>query len=570
MKERSIFAINHDRDRIGLFGISEAGRGLWYKLLTGNDWQPSQSGWLLVGQPAGVHFGLFHPAAGVKGLQFANTIDTDVFCIADDGQMRHTLIEGGLAWPPASRVWEARGGSFGSALDVQACLPGIPGAAQSSLAIVGIDTNSELQLKLSIVSNTPGNFQFSNATHPIPAQGWEFETDWFPTGGGSFLFEPALPSSASAIIEVFAVRIDGQMLRLEADTTQWPPTVSAEPLNPDEAGQHLCFGSAPAVVASAPGRIEVMATGSSGLIYWRSRGGGAWLNRWSSLGAPFGGGAFDSAPAVVSFGDKTFDVFGLGTDGQMYHRHFDGNRWVAAWESLGGPAKGKAFVCAPAAVAGVSRGGAWGPNRLDVFGLGTDGQMYHRYFDGKQWLPIASWEALGGPRATSRTTQPAHSAAARFATALPGPLPSSITFEGELRLADGTPVGGHVSITLFSDGTSKFSGYLEDTGGYNYACSLASAVIDMGNRAYTFQLTETVYALEDLFQPSTVPWSIESGPNATLRDNWKDIFPCAKSSSALDVDPDPPGGLVNNVSSLLDSMAGGAALTVVPLVGQGP
>ena len=37
---------------------------------------------------------------------------------------------------------------------------------------------------------------------------------------------------------------------------------------------------------------------------------------------------------------------------------------------------------------------AWGPNRLDLFGLGTDDAMYHKAWLGSSWQP--QWEDLGG------------------------------------------------------------------------------------------------------------------------------------------------------------------------------
>ena len=40
---------------------------------------------------------------------------------------------------------------------------------------------------------------------------------------------------------------------------------------------------------------------------------------------------------------------------------------------------------------------AWGNNRLDIFGLGTDGAMYHKAWDGTAWRPsLLDWERLGG------------------------------------------------------------------------------------------------------------------------------------------------------------------------------
>jgi hypothetical protein len=70
----------------------------------------------------------------------------------------------------------------------------------------------------------------------------------------------------------------------------------------------------------------------------------------------------------------------------MSHKAWDGNAWApqAGWESLGG-----AFNSSPAVA-------SWGTNRLDVFGLGTDNAMNHKAWDGTAWAPQAGWESLGG------------------------------------------------------------------------------------------------------------------------------------------------------------------------------
>jgi hypothetical protein len=39
---------------------------------------------------------------------------------------------------------------------------------------------------------------------------------------------------------------------------------------------------------------------------------------------------------------------------------------------------------------------SWGPERLDIFALGTDNQMFHKAW-ARQWSPSQTgWEALGG------------------------------------------------------------------------------------------------------------------------------------------------------------------------------
>jgi len=92
--------------------------------------------------------------------------------------------------------------------------------------------------------------------------------------------------------------------------------------------------------------------------------------------------------AAVSWGPNRLDIFGLGTDNSMYHKWWDGSAWgpsQTGWEALGGT-----FVSPPAVV-------SWGLNRLDIFGLGTDSSMYHKSWDGSAWGPSQTgWEALGG------------------------------------------------------------------------------------------------------------------------------------------------------------------------------
>jgi hypothetical protein len=72
----------------------------------------------------------------------------------------------------------------------------------------------------------------------------------------------------------------------------------------------------------------------------------------------------------------------------MYHKAWDGSAWQPSglgWERLGG-----VFTSPPAVT-------AWGPNRLDIFGLGTDHAMYHKAWNGNAWQPSGlNWERLGG------------------------------------------------------------------------------------------------------------------------------------------------------------------------------
>jgi V8-like Glu-specific endopeptidase len=134
-----------------------------------------------------------------------------------------------------------------------------------------------------------------------------------------------------------------------------------------------------------PDRLDIFGLGTDRQMFHK-----AWDNGWhpSPTGWEPLGGAFASPPAVVAWGPNRLDIFGLGMDRQMYHKAWDGTRWHPSplgWEPLGG------IFATPPAVA------SWGPDRLDIFGLGTDRQMYHKAWDGTAWHPSPTgWEPLGG------------------------------------------------------------------------------------------------------------------------------------------------------------------------------
>src|SRR5450756_2404208 len=96
---------------------------------------------------------------------------------------------------------------------------------------------------------------------------------------------------------------------------------------------------------------------------------------WQSLG-----GIVTSAPSAASWGPNRADVFALGQDHGLWHRWWDGAAW-GGWESLGG-----LLTSAPSVV-------SWGPNRLDIVAVGGDNAVWHKWWDGTAW---GGWESLGG------------------------------------------------------------------------------------------------------------------------------------------------------------------------------
>jgi hypothetical protein len=107
------------------------------------------------------------------------------------------------------------------------------------------------------------------------------------------------------------------------------------------------------------------------------------------LGDPAGaaGTARASGP-VVAWGANRLDVFAIGTDRALYHKYWTGAAWgpsLTGYEKMGG-----VIVSRPEVV-------AWGANRLDVFVVGTDSALYHKYWTGAAWGPsLTGYEYMGG------------------------------------------------------------------------------------------------------------------------------------------------------------------------------
>jgi len=93
------------------------------------------------------------------------------------------------------------------------------------------------------------------------------------------------------------------------------------------------------------------------------------------------GGVLASGPAASTWGSPRLDAFVAGTDGVLYHRFYDGTTWT--WESLPGEKPtSDASVISPA------------NGQIYVFMRGHDNALYYRNFTAAAWS--ASWTRLGG------------------------------------------------------------------------------------------------------------------------------------------------------------------------------
>jgi serine protease AprX len=167
------------------------------------------------------------------------------------------------------------------------------------------------------------------------------------------------------------------------------------------------------VVSWAPGRLDIFAVQENNSLdhLWYANGWGDWENLGGGIGHDF---------AVVCKAPGKIDIFAIGLDANIHRKFWNGSLW-SNWSSLGIECKPRSALIALSRVPGKTElfltdnstaiqafewddaagsaeywflGGAtsgglsaasWGPRRLDVVVIGTDGQYYHMPWDGQTW-----------------------------------------------------------------------------------------------------------------------------------------------------------------------------------------
>lgn len=146
------------------------------------------------------------------------------------------------------------------------------------------------------------------------------------------------------------------------------------------------FDSPPVAVSPGTRKMEIFSVGQDDSLMHKYYDGSAWKpseTTFESLGGELDVNVVLSATAN---GANPIDVFGKGTDGSIYHKYWDGSSWQPQGEIMENLGDGGEFTDGPAAV-------SWGPNRTDLFALDTNLKLLHQYWDGTTWL--SKWESLG-------------------------------------------------------------------------------------------------------------------------------------------------------------------------------
>ncbi len=182
--------------------------------------------------------------------------------------------------------------------------------------------------------------------------------------GGVLTTPPEVVSWGTNRLDVFALGTDHALWHRWWDGSAWGGWESLGGV----------LTSPPKAVAWGPNRLDIFGLGVDHALWHRWWGGSSW-GGWESLG-----GTLTSQPEVVSWDEGRLDIFAVGTDSALWHRWWDGSSW-GGWQSLGG-----VLESPPKAV-------SWSANRLDIFVIGTNSALWHRWWDGSSW---GGWESLGG------------------------------------------------------------------------------------------------------------------------------------------------------------------------------
>ena len=209
--------------------------------------------------------------------------------------------------------------------------------------------------------------------------GWS-DMLWHGTPPGVLLSSaPAVAASADGRLEVFVASEDATLwhIRQTAPNSGWSDWVS----HGTPSGVLFGSDSTPAIAPSADGRLELFTVGNDGALWhmWQTAPGGGW-SRWQSHGAPAEVNLQRLRPAVALSARGRLELFVVGDDAALWHRcQTAPNGGWSRWVSHGAPELA-GLMGSPVVVPSED-------GRLELFVVGTDGALWHRW----QTAPNAAW-----------------------------------------------------------------------------------------------------------------------------------------------------------------------------------
>jgi len=239
--------------------------------------------------------------------------------------------------------------------------------------------------KLDIFATNTNGAVLTAAWEPTNKDGWH---GWWNVANGMAAPGAAVTCVSRGVnkLDVFVVGTDGHVF-----TSAWDPAVSANWSSWIQIGNVKLPAGVPIhVVSRATDKLDIFATDSTGVVRtaaWEPAFTDGWHGWWDVLN----GRAAPGAPVTaVSRGPNKLDIFVVGTDGHV---------WTAAWDHASSPnwhgwiSIGSALFPGGAAIHAVSRS----LDKIDIFGTDISGVVRTA-----AWEPAFRdgwhgwWEMAGG------------------------------------------------------------------------------------------------------------------------------------------------------------------------------
>jgi hypothetical protein len=212
------------------------------------------------------------------------------------------------------------------------------------------------------------------------ALGEQIDTQQTQEDGGDdedlFAYTPCSPLDSSPISAAASSQTEIDVFVLGEDRTlKHMRLLNDKPTTSNWQSDGKWFADAPVVVSRSRSRIEVVATTPYGkVLYQETRTGLLLKEYWQSLG-----GIVTNPLTAASWAPNRLDLFGLGPQGQVLHKFSVNGKWFPsqeAWRDLGG-----SFRLPPLAVPAV-------PGRIDLLCVNEhQSSLHHKWYDRLTWHP---------------------------------------------------------------------------------------------------------------------------------------------------------------------------------------
>jgi hypothetical protein len=281
--------------------------------------------------------------------------------------------------------YEKSNGSFTDWAAIAGSFPG--GSLQGSIAALPAPASDKLINAFAMGSN--GHLYQSYQKSSGSFTSWAAVAGSFPGGFLEGSISALAAPASDNLINVFALGSNGHLYqsyeKSNGSFTGWAAIAGSFP------GGSL-QGSISALAAPASDNlINVFALGSNGHLYQSYEKSNGSFTGWAAVAGSFPGGSLQGSISALAApaSDNLINVFALGSNGQLYQSYEKSNGSFTGWAAVAGSFPGGSLQGSIAALAAPASS-----NLINVFAMGSNGQLYQSYE--KSNGSFTGWAAVAG------------------------------------------------------------------------------------------------------------------------------------------------------------------------------